>query len=41
MSSMLLTLVLIPCLYLVAQPAARRVIDFLTRRRARLAASGA
>lgn len=41
MSSMLLTLVLIPCLYLVAQPAAQRVIDFLTRRRARLAASGA
>ena len=41
MSSMLLTLVLIPCLYLVAQPAARRVIDFLTRRRSRLAASGA
>lgn len=41
MSSMLLTLVLIPCLYLVAQPAARRIIDFLTRRRSRLAASGA
>jgi multidrug efflux pump subunit AcrB len=41
MSSMLLTLVLIPCLYLVAQPAARRVIDLLTRRRSRLAASGA
>lgn len=41
MSSMLLTLVLIPCLYLVAQPAAQRVIDFLTRRRSRLAASGA
>ena len=41
MSSMLLTLVLIPCLYLVAQPASQRVIDFLTRRRARLAASGA
>ena len=41
MSSMLLTLVLIPCLYLVAQPASQRVIDFLTRRRSRLAASGA
>ncbi|MBE5316283.1 MAG: efflux RND transporter permease subunit [Xanthomonadales bacterium] len=41
MSSMLLTLVLIPCLYLVAQPASLKVIDFLTRRRARLAASGA
>lgn len=41
MSSMLLTLVLIPCLYLVAQPASQKVIDFLTRRRARLAASGA
>jgi len=41
LSSMLLTLVLVPCLYLVAQPAARRVIDFLTRRRAQPAASGA
>lgn len=41
LSSMLLTLVLVPCLYLVAQPAARSVIDFLTRRRAQPAASGA
>lgn len=41
LSSMLLTLVLIPCLYLVAQPAAQRVIGFLTRRRPRVATSGA
>lgn len=41
LSSMLLTLVLVPCLYLVAQPAARSVIDFLTRRRAQLAVSEA
>ncbi len=41
LSSMLLTLVLVPCLYLVAQPAARSVIDFLTRRRAQPVASGA
>jgi CzcA family heavy metal efflux pump len=34
MSSMLLTLVVVPCLYLVAQPLARRVIDALTARRA-------
>ncbi len=40
LSSMLLTLVLIPCLYLIAQPAAERVIRFLTRRRrAELAAA--
>ena len=33
MSSMLLTLVVVPCLYLVAQPLARRCIDVLTVRR--------
>jgi len=33
MSSMLLTLVVVPCLYLVAQPLARRLIDALTVRR--------
>jgi multidrug efflux pump subunit AcrB len=36
LSSMLLTLVLVPCLYLIAQPAAQRVVGFLTRRRGRL-----
>jgi CzcA family heavy metal efflux pump len=40
LSSMLLTLVLIPCLYLIAQPAAQRLVDFLTRRRQRLAEQG-
>jgi multidrug efflux pump subunit AcrB len=35
LSSMLLTLVLIPCLYAIAQPAAERVLGFLTRRRRR------
>jgi multidrug efflux pump subunit AcrB len=36
LSSMLLTLVLIPCLYAIAQPAAERMIEFLTRRRRRV-----
>jgi CzcA family heavy metal efflux pump len=35
LSSMLLTLVLIPCLYAIAQPAAERMLGFLTRRRRR------
>ena len=35
LSSMLLTLVLIPCLYAIAQPAAERLLEFLTRRRRR------
>jgi CzcA family heavy metal efflux pump len=38
MSSMLLTLVLVPCLYLIAQPAAQRLVQFLTRRRTQAAA---
>jgi len=38
LSSMLLTLVLIPCLYAIAQPAAARLQGFLTRRRGSVAA---
>lgn len=34
LSSMLLTLLVVPCLYLVAQPAAQRLVQFLTGRRA-------
>lgn len=33
LSAMLLTLLLIPCLYAIAQPAAARLLAFLTRRR--------
>jgi CzcA family heavy metal efflux pump len=41
LSSMLLTLVLIPCLYAIAQPAAARLQGFLTRRRGSVAAADA
>ncbi len=40
LSSMLLTLLLAPCLYLIAQPAARRLANFLTRRRTAPATAG-